>query len=78
MIDSIKKGNTLSKKDISQLVALNASEQLSKSNGSIENVLFYGKKGPVFPRTDVAALLPDSIPSPAASTEIIFTFSSSK
>ena len=52
MIDSIKKGNTLSQKDISQLVALNASEQSSKSNGTIENVLFYGKKGPVFPRTD--------------------------
>ena len=52
MINSVKKGNTLSQKDISQLVALNASEQSSKSNGSIENVLFYGKKGPVFPRTD--------------------------
>ena len=52
MIDSIKKGNTLSQKDISQLVALNASEPSSKPNGSIENVLFYGKKGPVFPRTD--------------------------
>ena len=52
MIDSIKKGNTLSQKDISQLVALNASEPSSNPNGSIENVLFYGKKGPVFPRTD--------------------------
>ncbi len=52
MIDSIKKGNTLSQKDISQLVALNASELSSKPNGSIENVLFYGKKGPVFPKTD--------------------------
>ena len=52
MIDSIKKGNTLSQKDISQLVAINVSSQKSSSNGSIENVLFYGKKGPVFPRTD--------------------------
>ena len=52
MIDSIKKGNTLSQKDILQLVAMNASTKSTKSNGSIENVLFYGKKGPVFPRTD--------------------------
>ena len=52
MIDSIKKGNTLSQKDIIQLVAMNASTKSTKANGSIENVLFYGKKGPVFPRTD--------------------------
>ena len=52
MIDSIKKGNTLSQKDILQLVAMNASTKSTKENGSIENVLFYGKKGPVFPRTD--------------------------
>ena len=39
MIDSIKKGNTLSQKDISQLVAINVSSPKSSSNGSIENVL---------------------------------------
>ena len=56
MIDSIKKGNTLSTKDINQLVMINESanesSKNSNKNSSIENVLFYGKKGPVFPRTD--------------------------
>tara|TARA_B100000965_G_scaffold387493_1_gene390876 strand:+ start:3027 stop:3986 length:960 start_codon:yes stop_codon:yes gene_type:complete len=56
MIDSIKKGNTLSTKDITQLVMINKSAnglyKNSNKNGTIENVLFYGKKGPVFPRTD--------------------------
>ena len=56
MIDSIKKGNTLSTKDINQLVMINesanGSSKNSNKNGTIENVLFYGKKGPVFPRTD--------------------------
>jgi len=56
MIDSIKKGNTLSTKDITQLVMINesanCSSENSRKNGTIENVLFYGKKGPVFPRTD--------------------------
>ena len=56
MIDSIKKGNTLSTKDITQLVMINesanGSSKNSNKNGTIENVLYYGKKGPVFPRTD--------------------------
>ena len=56
MIDSIKKGNTLSTKDITQLVMINEStndsSKKSKENSTLENVLFYGKKGPVFPRTD--------------------------
>ena len=56
MIDSIKKGNTLSTKDITQLVMINESNndssKNSKENGTLENILFYGKKGPVFPRTD--------------------------
>jgi len=56
MIDSIKKGNTLSTKDINQLVMINesanGSSKNSNKNSTIENVLFYGKKGPVFPRTD--------------------------
>jgi phosphate starvation-inducible PhoH-like protein len=56
MIDSIKKGNALSTKDITQLVMINesanGSSKNSRKNGTIENVLFYGKKGPVFPRTD--------------------------
>ena len=56
MIDSIKKGNTLSTKDITQLVMINEStndsSKNSEKNGTLENVLFYGKKGPVFPRTD--------------------------
>ena len=50
MIDSIKKGNNLSTKDINQLIAMNGA--LESKNTSIENVIFYGKKGPVFPRTD--------------------------
>ena len=52
MIDSIKNGNTLSEKDITQLVALNSTVSVPHKNGKAENVLFYGKKGPVFPRTD--------------------------
>ena len=56
MIDSIKKGNTLSTKDITQLIMINEStndsSKNSEENGTLENVLFYGKKGPVFPRTD--------------------------
>ena len=56
MIDSIKKGNTLSTKDITQLVMINEStndsSKNSEENGTLENILFYGKKGPVFPRTD--------------------------
>tara|TARA_Y100001949_G_scaffold58537_1_gene49291 strand:+ start:1987 stop:2922 length:936 start_codon:yes stop_codon:yes gene_type:complete len=50
MIDSIKKGNNLSTKDINQLIAMNGA--LESKNTSVENVIFYGKKGPVFPRTD--------------------------
>jgi len=49
MIDSIKKGNNLSTKDINQLIAMNGA--LESKNTSVENVIFYGKKGPVFPRT---------------------------
>ena len=48
MIDSIKKGNTLSEKDITQLVLLNNSAPVSPKNGKAENVLFYGKKGQYF------------------------------
>tara|TARA_B100001939_G_scaffold52148_1_gene41369 strand:- start:137 stop:484 length:348 start_codon:yes stop_codon:yes gene_type:complete len=44
MIDSIKKGNTLSQKDISQLVALNASEPSSKSNGPLRTYYFMVKR----------------------------------
>ena len=50
MIDSIKKGNNLTTKDINQLIAMN--EKLDSKSESVENVIFYGKKGPVFPRTD--------------------------
>ena len=50
MIDSIKKGNNLSTKDINQLIAMNGA--LESKNTSVENVIFYGKKGPVFPRTN--------------------------
>ena len=51
MVDSIKKGNNLSTKDINQLLAMNMQKNLD-SKKSINNVIFYGKKGPIHAKTD--------------------------
>ena len=51
MVDSIKKGNNLSTKDINQLLAMNMQKNLD-SKKSMNNVIFYGKKGPIHARTD--------------------------
>ena len=50
MVDSIKKGNNLTTKDINQLLAMNMQQTLDRKR-SIGNVVFYGKKGPVHART---------------------------
>jgi phosphate starvation-inducible PhoH-like protein len=49
MIESVKKGNNISTKDIKQLLAMNIKDLNSKNN--IDDVLFYGKKGPVYARS---------------------------
>ena len=51
MVDSIKKGNNLSTKDINQLLAMNMQKSLDNKK-SINNVIFYGKKGPIHAKTD--------------------------
>lgn len=49
MIESVKKGNHISTKDIKQLLAMNIKDLNAKNN--IDDVLFYGKKGPVYARS---------------------------
>ena len=49
MIESVKKGNNISTKDIKQLLAMNTKDLNAKNN--IDDVLFYGKKGPVYARS---------------------------
>ena len=49
MIESVKKGNNISTKDVKQLLAMNVKELNPKNN--IDDVLFYGKKGPVYARS---------------------------
>jgi len=51
MVDSIKKGNNLTTKDINQLLAMNMQKTLD-SKKSINDIIFYGKKGPIHARTD--------------------------
>ncbi|MFL2485229.1 MAG: PhoH family protein [Candidatus Neomarinimicrobiota bacterium] len=51
MIDSIKKGNNLTTKDVNQLLAMNMQKTLDRKK-SINDVIFYGKKGPIHARTD--------------------------
>ena len=51
MVDSIKKGNNLTTKDINQLLAMNMQKTLDKKK-SINDVIFYGKKGPIHARSD--------------------------
>ena len=60
MVDSIKKGNNLSTKDINQLLAMNMQKTLDRRK-SISNVIFYGKKGPVHAKTDGQKKLLDSL-----------------
>ncbi len=50
MIESVKKGNNITTKDIKQLLAMNIKDLNSKNN--VDEVLFYGKKGPVYARSD--------------------------
>ncbi len=49
MIESVKKGNNINTKDIKQLLAMNIKDLNAKNN--IDDVLFYGKKGPVYARS---------------------------
>ena len=49
MIESVKKGNNISTKDIKQLLAMNVKDLNPKNN--IDDVLFYGKKGPIYARS---------------------------
>ena len=49
MIESVKKGNNLTTKDIKQLLTINVKDLNPKNN--IDDVLFYGKKGPVYARS---------------------------
>ena len=49
MIESVKKGNNISTKDVKQLLAMNIKDLNPKNN--IDDVLFYGKKGPVYARS---------------------------
>ncbi len=50
MIESVKKGNNITTKDIKQLLAMNIKDLNSKNN--VDEVLFYGKKGPIYARSD--------------------------
>ena len=49
MIESVKKGNNISTQDVKQLLAMNVKDLNPKNN--IDDVLFYGKKGPVYARS---------------------------
>jgi phosphate starvation-inducible PhoH-like protein len=49
MIESVKKGNNISTKDVKQLLAINVKDLNPKNN--IDDVLFHGKKGPVYARS---------------------------
>ena len=60
MVDSIKKGNNLSTKDINQLLAMNMQKSLDNKK-SINNVIFYGKKGPIHAKTDGQRNLVESL-----------------
>ena len=50
MIESVKKGNNITTKDIKQLLTINVKDLNPKNN--IDDVLFYGKKGPIYARSD--------------------------
>jgi len=50
MIESVKKGNNITTKDIKQLLTLNIKDLNYKNN--VDEVLFYGKKGPIYARSN--------------------------
>ena len=50
MIESVKKGNNITTRDVKQLLTMNVEELNSKNN--VDEVLFYGKKGPIYARSD--------------------------
>ena len=50
MIESVKKGNSITTKDVRQLLTMNIKDLNSKNN--VDEVLFYGKKGPIYARSD--------------------------
>ena len=50
MIESVKKGNNITTKDIKQLLTMNIKDLNAKNN--VDEVLFYGKKGPIYARSD--------------------------
>ncbi|MEC7822766.1 MAG: PhoH family protein [Candidatus Neomarinimicrobiota bacterium] len=50
MIESVKKGNNINTRDIKQLLTMNVKDLNPKNN--VDEVLFYGKKGPIYARSD--------------------------
>ena len=46
MIESVKKGNNITTRDVKQLLTMNVEDLNSKNN--VDEVLFYGKKGPIY------------------------------
>ena len=50
MIESVKKGNNITTRDVKQLLTMNVEDLNSKNN--VDEVLFYGKKGPIYARSD--------------------------
>ena len=50
MIECVKKGNNITTKDIKQLLTMNIKDLNAKNN--VDEVLFYGKKGPIYARSD--------------------------
>ncbi len=50
MIESVKKGNNINTRDIKQLLTMNVKDLNPKNN--VDEVLFYGKKGSIYARSD--------------------------
>ena len=50
MIESVKKGNNITTRDVKQLLTMNVKDLNPKNN--VDEVLFYGKKGPIYARSD--------------------------
>ena len=59
MIESVKKGNNITTKDIKQLLTMNIKDLNAKNN--VDEVLFYGKKGPIYARSDCQKILLKSL-----------------
>ena len=49
MIESVKKGNNITTRDVKQLLTMNVKDLNPKNN--VDEVLFYGKKGPIYARS---------------------------